>query len=177
MLRRLGERRESLKNKEFKTHALKEIARVKKQSADLAALCLKEIPAASRKLALLAVLLQKNEDEIYAAADIAENAGIDDTGLQFPMSQILNVNRANSAWLNKLCIPLLDEAMEHYHYWPLPKPGSVMHDNPDIFKQAEKILKAGDLNKTATSEFLGLEQKPVVIRNPEDEITDQNIAA
>lgn len=172
---RLQKRHDELESKEFKTRAAKEIARVKKQSADLGALCLKEIPVASRKLALIAALLQKSEDEIYAAADMAEQAGIEDTGLQFPLSQILNTNCANSNWINRLRIPLLDEAMEHYHYWPAPKSSSELCDNPDLFKQAENILKAGDLNKAATAEFQRLEKKPVVIRDLET--SDQAIAA
>ena len=90
---RLEKRGEELSSKEFKAYAKKEIARVKKQSSDLAVLCLKEIPAAARKLSLMAALLQKNEDEIYAAADLAEEAGFEDAGLQFTMSIILKTQR------------------------------------------------------------------------------------
>lgn len=166
---KLEKRRETLESEEFKTRAAKEIERVKKQSAGLAALCLKEIPAASRKLALLAALLQRNETEIYAAADVAEEAGIEETGLQFPMSHILKTNKANSAWYDKLKLPLLDEAMGAVNYWPLPSIGNSLRDNPDLLAQAEQILAADDMDKATKTVFRDLEKLKTVIREPEEE--------
>jgi hypothetical protein len=157
LLERIETRRDELFQKEFKARASKEIERVKKQSADLAELCLKEIPTAGRKIALIAAILTQHQKEIEEMIALAKQAEVEITHNSFDPFRAIDENAASSdTWLNHLSIPLIDEQPNILKFWPLPdlaRAPETYQDNPDVMEEALSVLHAKDPAKAAEQMF------------------------
>lgn len=94
-----------------------EIARLEKQSAALSDLCLKEIPATSRKLAVIAVALNTHRKEMEYGAEMAELAGVAFPDMPDPVQRIAGVRAFATLWLKNLRLPLLDEQPDVARFW------------------------------------------------------------
>ncbi len=143
-----------------------ELQRIEKQSAALAKLCLKEIPTLCRKLAIIAAVLEKNRDENHNAYNQAKKAGVRVSNIKSPLTRIIGDGVHGDNWYKYLRLPLLDESMEYYSYWPLPRNDSVMNENPEIHRLVETLLKSEDIEKELSTLLRQVEKREVVLRQP-----------
>lgn len=166
LLGSLSEKHTAVLTRESIAFAKAEIERVEKQAAALVEICRKEIPAASRKLAFIAAVLEKNREDIYDAHHRAKDIGLPAPDIKDPIRRLLGENTHARDWFRGLKLPMLDEAMEYFHYWPLPRKIDGMNDNPDIHQQIETLLKAEDFSKEFLALFRQIEKREVTIRAP-----------
>lgn len=144
-----------------------EIEHVEKQAAALAEICRREIPAASRKLALIAAVLEKNREDIYDAYHRAKDIGIPAPDIKDPIRRLLGDGVHARDWFKALKLPMLDEAMEYLYYWPFSRDEIATSDNPEISQQVDSLLKSNDLTKDFATLLRQIEKREVVIRVPE----------
>jgi len=168
LLDSLADKHESVLTRENKAFAKAEIERVEKQAAALVEICRREIPAASRKLALIASVLEKNKEDISEACHRAKEMGIPVSDIKDPIRKLLGDGANARDWFKALKLPMLDEAMEYFHYWPLPRMDNSLNDNPEIHRQVETLLSSDDLSKDFSTLLRQIEKREVAIRIPKE---------
>ena len=147
-----------------------EIARLEKQSAALTKLCLKEIPATSRKLAVIGAALKDHQQQVQDGADMAECHGVKFPNMLDPVQRIAGLQASATLWLKNLRLPLLDEQPDVARFWPpsnLEQYPDSHQDNPKIKDDVENLLSADDIFKAAKALFSKIEKRKTVIREAE----------
>lgn len=137
------------------------IARLEKRSEDLAALCLKEIPTACRKLAVIAAALQEHQKDMENAVDMAESVDVEFPEMPGPLQRIAGERAFASIWIKNLRLPLLGEDMDVLNFWPLPGVNLTdsSQDNSNILSDVDELFKAEDMAKTAKALFAKIEKR------------------
>lgn len=111
-------------------------------------------------------MLEKSREEIHDVYHQAKDAGVAVHNIKDPLRRIIGDGIYERDWYKALKLPMLDEAMEYYHYWPLPRKDSTINDNPDIHQQVDVILSSDNPMKELATLFRQIEKCEVVIRQP-----------
>ena len=146
------------------------IVRLEKRSEDLAALCLKEIPAASRKLTVIATALQEYQKDVESAVEMAESAGIEFPEMPGPLQRIAGERAFTSLWIKNLRLPLLGEDMDVLNFWPLPSVNLTdsSQDNPKLISDIDELFHAEDMARAAKALFAKIEKRKFTAAESEE---------
>lgn len=172
LLEQLEDKSREVLEQEMAAKTKDEIARLERQSAALSELCEKEIPAACRKLAVIAAALEKHQKESAHGRHMAESHDIAFPAMPDPVQRIAGKQAFASDWIKHLRLPYLDEQPDIVTFWPLPdvhQYPDCHQDNPGILNEVDALLKADDLLKAAKTLFGKIEKHKIKIRKVENE--------